>query len=333
MMIFFLLPAVLCAQSELLGKADVVEITWGGIVQEWGRVQAFGEDVDLFATGNVRMARGSEGQYSVILRDNSPTYTGNTELLLHFDRATRTHVWEKSEHYEIDGVSIFPSQDIEKHGQGSAGFLRYGNSIRIRPLPGSVFFDDEPLQSFSIDFHLYPINVHDSVVVLSWYAPTVDAEQGFSGIRAYFLEGRLHWEFGNVFHETHFDFEKNGLPTLTPHAMVVGELDRTPLNEWHHHALHYDAQTGLVTLRFDGRESNLHWATVNRREDGTVLEGRFSHHIGVPMILGDHYLGYIDEFRISRGSRAFTQGEYVLSGKTDTGDEAGYIYDSRESSS
>ena len=197
----FVIPAMACAQSELLGKAQLVDITWGGVGLEWGEVSIYGEKVDLYYTNNVRMVPGPEGQYSVILKDNSPEYTGNTELLLSFDRATRTHVSEESGYYDIDAVSIFPSDAVEKHGQGSAGFLRYGNSIEIRPLPGSVFFDEVPLQSFTIDFHLYPINVHDSVVVLSWYAPTVDTEQGFSGLKAYFHNGRLHWEFSNVFHE------------------------------------------------------------------------------------------------------------------------------------
>lgn len=333
MLLLIILPAGAFAQSELFGKAEDVEMTWGGIVQEWGEVLVFGDAAGLSYANNVRMVRGPEGQYSVILRDNSPAYTGNTELLLQFDRATRTHVSEESEHYEIDGVSIFPSDDIEKHGQRSAGFLRYGNSIGIRPLPGSVFFDEVPMQSFTIDFHLYPINVHDSVVVLSWYAPTVDTEQGFSGLKAYFHNGRLHWEFGNVFHEVHYGFGEGGVSAPAPHTIVVGELDPTPLNEWHHHAMQYDSKTGLITLRFDGRESNLYWATADRQEEGAILEGRFSRHIGVPMTLGDHFLGYIDEFRISRGNREYTPGEYVVSGRADDETTATRVSATRASSS
>ena len=310
------LPACLCAQSELLGKADIKDMTWGGVEREWGGVQVFGKRAGLFHMNNVRMVRGSEGLYSILLRDNSPVYTGNTELLLHFDHATRTHILDRSKHYEIDGVSIFPSDDIEKHGQGSAGFLRYGNNVQIKPRSDSVFFNETPLQSFTIDFYLFPINVHDSVVVLSWYAPTVDVDQGFSGLKAFFRNGRLHWEFANVFHEIDYGLDERGEAVATPHTIVVGEIDPTPLNEWHHHSLHYDAQNGLITLRFDGRESSLYWATANRGEDGAFLEGRFSQHIGVPMTLGDHYLGYIDEFRISRGIRVYTPGEFVGNGST-----------------
>jgi hypothetical protein len=311
------IPAVACAQSELLGKAELAEKTWGGVGQEWEEVSIYGEKVDLYYTNNVRMVSGPEGQYSVILKDNSPEYTGNTELLLSFDRATRTYVSEESGYYDIDAVTIFPSDAVEKHGQGSAGFLRYENSIEIRPLPGSIFFDEVPLQSFTIDFHLYTINVHDSVVVLSWYVPTVDTEQGFSGLKAYFHNGRLHWEFSNVFHEVQHGFNEDVIPAESPRRIVIGELDPTPLNEWHHHAIHYDSRSGLITLRFDGRESNLYWATADNHEEGKLLEGRFSRHIGVPMTLGDHFLGYIDEFRISKGSRRYTPGEYVVSSRAD----------------
>jgi hypothetical protein len=333
MMLLFVIPVVAFAQSELLGKAELAEITWGGVGQKWGEVSFYGEKLDLAYTNNVRMVPGPEGQYSVILKDKSPVYTGNTELLLNFDRATRTHVSEESAYYDIDAVSIFPSDAVEKHGQGSAGFLRYGNSIEIKPLPRSIFFDKVPLQSFTIDFHLYPINVHDSVVVLSWYAPTVDTEQGFSGLKAYFHKGRLHWEFSNVFHEIQLGFDEGVISAESPLRIVIGELDPTPLNEWHHHAIHYDSRSGLIILRFDGRESNLYWATADNQEQGKLLEGRFSRHIGVPMTLGDHFLGYIDEFRISKGSRLYTPGDYVVSSRTGDITDDGIPLDNKGSKS
>ncbi len=307
-------PSILCAQTELLGKTEFEQVQWGGVEHRWDGVTVYDDQVNLYYMENVRMVYGPEGRYDVILRDNSPEYMGNTELLLHFDHATPTYIFEDSAHYDIGGVHIFPSDAIEKHGQRSAGFLQYGNCIEINPRPSSVFFDEAPLQSFTIDFYLYPTNVHDSVVVLSWYAPTVDTEHGFSGLRAYFSNGRLHWEFSNVFHEmTHSFDEDQPFEKEVPHTIVVGELDPTPLNKWHHHAINYDARSGLITLYFDGRESNLQWTTVGGHEDGSHLEGRFSRHIGVPMILGKNFLGYIDEFRISRGTGKYIPGEYIVS--------------------
>jgi hypothetical protein len=307
-------PSILCAQTELLGKREFEQLQWGGVEYRWDRVTVHGDRVNLYRMENVRMVDGPDGRYDVILRDNSPEYMGDTELLLHFDHATRTYVFEDAAHYDMGDVHIFPSHAIEKHGQRSAGFLRYGNLIEIKPRISSVFFDEVPLQSFTIDFHLYPTNVHDSVVVLSWYAPTVDAEQGFSGMRAYFSNGRLHWEFGNVFHEVTSGFDEDQASVReAPHTIVIGELDPTPLNEWHHHAINYDARSGLITLYFDGKESNLLWTTASGHEDGNHLEGRFSRHIGVPMTLGDYFLGYIDEFRISRGTWNYIPGEYIVS--------------------
>ena len=35
-MLLVCVHAVACAQSELLGKVELAQITWGGVGQEWG---------------------------------------------------------------------------------------------------------------------------------------------------------------------------------------------------------------------------------------------------------------------------------------------------------
>jgi len=290
------LPVPALSQTELIGRTEVMELRWGGVEQSWDA---------LYSRENVRFEHGPLGQLAVILDDNVPATDENTDLLLHFNGAGAQTVSAGSEHYALGEVNVFPSEDVEKHGRGSAGFLRYGNSIKIMPLESSVFFEHDPLQSFSIDFHLFPTNVHDSIVVLSWYAPTVDEESGFSGVRAFFKDGRLHWEFGNVFYE----------PGSEPQHIVIAELRPTPLNEWHHHGIHYDSLSGLMTLTFDGRENNLLWLTHNRRESGNELRGKFSPYLGVPLVLGEHFLGYMDEFRIARGAPSFMREENRAKGR------------------
>jgi hypothetical protein len=287
--ILAVLPASTFAQTELIGRREFAELSWGGVEHRWD---------DVFHRSNVRERTGPRGRLDLVLEDNIPVPATNTELLLHFD-AVGVHT--ESDRYRIVKTDVFHSEHVEKHGRGSAGFLRYGNRVEIKPLESSVFFSEHPLQSFSIDFHLFPTSVHDSTVVLAWYAPTVDAEVGFSGIRAFFRDGRLHWEFGNVFREY------GG----RPRPVVIGELIPTPLHQWHHHGITYDALSGLITLTFDGRETNLLWTTTNEREHGNQLEANISPYLsGVSMILGEHFLGYMDEFRISRGIAEYSCGEY-----------------------
>ena len=58
MMFLIVIPAVACAQSELLGKAELAELTWGGVGQEWGEVSVYGKRIDLPFMYNVRMVLG-----------------------------------------------------------------------------------------------------------------------------------------------------------------------------------------------------------------------------------------------------------------------------------
>jgi hypothetical protein len=288
---FLLLFSSSFAQTELIGRSEVEYIYWGGVEYGWD---------DIWGFKNVKMQKRPMGRLDITLDDNSPIMDDKTELLLHFDRIEQDFVSLDSPDYRIQKVNIFPSLIIKKHGEGSAGFLHYSNRIEILPLEGSLFFSDPVLQNFTIDFFLYPTNVHDSIVVFSWHAPTVDTDTGFSGLKLFFDGGRLRWQFDNVFHD------REGIPA----TITIGEKDITPLNEWHHHALHYNSDEGLITLYFDGEESNLFWVTQNRREDGSQLQGKFSRYLAVPITLGDHFLGYIDEFRISREHPHFFTGEY-----------------------
>jgi hypothetical protein len=282
-------PSFLFAQTVL---SEEKELIWGGVEHGWH---------SLSSREHVRFDPGPMGQRSVVLEDDVASLQENTELLLRFDQNTQHLESATLEHYDLEKVEIFHSEQVKRRGAGGAGFLRYGNRLEIRPRGSSLFFAHDQLRSFSIDFYLYPTSVHDSIVVLSWYAPTVDEHGGPSGVRVYFRDGRLTWEFANIFHQ--IDGDPNA-PEETPDAsgvLVIDELHPTPVNEWHHHAMHYDALKSLITLTFDSMESNLIWVTHNRREQGNHLRGRISPYLGVPMVLGEHFLGYIDEFRISRG--------------------------------
>jgi hypothetical protein len=287
----FLYTQSLYAQTELIGKTEVKDLKWGGIEYGWRRISLF---------RNVRVDEGPMGKLSIVLDDSSPIPDENTDLYLHFDDSSKGYVSITTPDYTPVFVDIFPSREIKKYGRASAGFLRYSNRIDIKPGESSLFFSGRFLQSFTIDFFLYPVAMHDDDRVINWYAPTVDSGDRFSGFRAYFENGRLKWQFENVFYK----------PEDEPVGVVVGEKDSTPLNEWHHHAIHYDSSTGLLVLFFDGKESDIQWLTVDGEEGHTLLRGRISPFLAAPMRIGGKFLGYIDEFRISRGLASFYLSGY-----------------------
>ncbi len=283
------------AQTELIGKAEVRDLKWGGVEHGWS---------SIYMLNNVQLQRGPMGRLNIILDDASPIPDESTDLYLHFDDCRKNYVSMNTPNYRAGAVEIFPSEDIKKYGRSSAGFLRYSNRIEIKPLAESLFFSEKFLPSFTIDFFLYPVALHDGDSVLTWYAPTVDSGDAFSGFKAFFKNGKLHWKLDSVF------YNQDGGPV----QVLAAEMDRAPLNEWHHHALHYDSSTGMLVLYYDGKESSIRWLTKSGEEGGTLLRGRISPYLAPSITIGEKFLGYIDEFRISRGKAPFFLANYKLEG-------------------
>ena len=283
-------------QTEFIGRSEITFLHWGGSAHGWH---------NLSLMKNVTTERGPMGNYSLRLADNSPIENEHTELLLHFDELKRDALYFESALYEPELVDIFPSMEIKKFGAGAAGFLYFGNTVRIQPLPGSMFSAGEKLASFSIDFFLYPTSIHEGGIIFSWYAPVVGKNVVYTGIKAFFKNGRLQWLFENVFSDSAgrmFD-------------IILVEPASVRLREWHHHALSYDAVSGFLSIYYDGRESNLRWVTESGKEGSTLLRGRFSPYLAAPLTVGENFYGYIDELRISRGAVSYQRGDYRESGE------------------
>ncbi|HEB31629.1 MAG TPA: hypothetical protein ENI15_12260 [Spirochaetes bacterium] len=302
--IFFLpqlvVPQVVYPQTEFIGRSEIKYLKWGGLKNGWG---------DLYMLDNAKIEKGPLGRLDILLDDNSLIEDDNTDIILHFDRIEKDKIFFTSERYETGPMDIFPSENIQKFGGRSAGFLYHYNSIRIKPLASIVFIKGKSVQSFAIDFYLYPTSTYDEDTVFSWRVPVVEMGGEYTGIKAYFKNGKLVWLFENVFKNRDKGFEE----------MILEERIETPINEWHHHALYYDSQNGLLTLYFDGKENNLEWITSNRRESGSILAGEFSRYLAVPITIGESFLGYMDEFRISRGFPGFIIKDYREQGAIKSG--------------
>ncbi|HUT65106.1 MAG TPA: hypothetical protein VMZ05_03045 [Spirochaetota bacterium] len=292
------LPGLSQAQTEYIGRAEIRHLRWGESRDGWKKIYFF---------KNLRIEEGPLGTAPIVIGDNSPTPDGKTDLLLSFDGLKDDYVDLGSSNYTAQEVQIVSSPDIKMFGDGAAGFFHHNNLLALKPLKGSVLLED-PLGSFTVDFYLFPNSVREENRVFSWYAPAVDSA-GYSGVRAYFRDGRLFWEFQKVF-SRQGSGARSGVASSAAVDVVARELHKTPIGEWHHHAIHYNAETGLLTLLFDGEESALVWLTEDGTEEGSVLYGRFSPYLKAPLIIGEQYLGFIDEFRISRGLPLFYLGRY-----------------------
>jgi len=279
--LLLIISTFIYAQADLIGKNQTFNMKWGGIDNGWK---------DIFELTDTKIQGGPYGRLDVVLSDNSFKADKDTELLLHFDRCTRDSIDVNSDNYTIDRVNIYPSKNIKKFGDGSCGFLNYDNFIRLNPINESILLNHTLLDSFVIDFYIFPLSVLDGTTVLAYYAPIVELDGKPSGLKAFFNDGSLHWEFKNVFKI------KDGKYV----DVRISENKLTPVDEWHHHAIYYNSKNGLLTSFFDGKLSGLEWLTESREESGTILRGGFSPTLNVPLEIGDSFLGYIDEFRIKR---------------------------------
>jgi hypothetical protein len=296
-MLALLIPPPLRAQTDFIGRTEIRQLEWGGVGKGWHH---------LLPLSQAKIRGGPLGSLEVVLDDNSPRKDALTELLLQFDGSERDRISFDSDGYRAGRVDVLPSKEIKKFGAGAAGFLNSRHLIEIMPLESSLFFEKGALKSFTVDFYLYPSLITDTTAVFTWHAPVVSKGGDFTGIRAFYEGGKLTWRFEKVFQR------KSGEAM----DIVVGETRTTPLNEWRHHALSYDSGSGLLAVFFDGRESNLAWATEDGKQRGTLLLGRISPYLKVPMRIGESYLGYIDEFRVTRASKPrFYLGNYRDSGE------------------
>ena len=284
-------PHIFYSQTEFIGRSEIKYLNWGGTIYGWN---------NLFLLKNTVTAHGPQGSYYLHLADNSPIEDENTDILLHFDYCSRDNIFFESSTYKSEEIDIFPSTDIKKFGHGAAGFLHYQHTVKLKPLEGSIFTQKGPFGSFSIDFWLFSTSVHEGSVVFARHAPVLGHNGGFTGIKAFFQGGRLHWLFEKVFRDR----------LGQPFDILLTENTKVLLNEWHHHALCYDSTSGLMTIYYDGKESNLQWITEDGTEDGTLLQGFFSPHLSIPFAIGENFFGYIDEFRISRGPPSFSYGDF-----------------------
>jgi hypothetical protein len=198
------------------------------------------------------------------------------------------------------GAALFSGDSPRPRADGTAG------SVVITPQsPEALFRQDRQFKDFSIEFWLYPLNVENGETLLSWNATrlTRQGDKTFQRIQCMVARNRLNWSFLDFFSAPddgrQMQVDLSGSPTL-PRA-------------WSHHLLRFDSSTGLLEYLVDGRLEGVAYATATGREGGEVYVPAAGD--GGTMILGGHFAGLMDEFRIySRLQETPLLSRYSLAG-------------------
>ena len=158
----------------------------------------------------------------------------------------------------------------------------------LRPRQGALFAPGSHVRDFSIEFWLFPQNLQNGELVLSWHSSKPDGRGGYINQRVQCVASRdkLKWMFANFF----FSPGERDSKTVSLSGPVL--INRT----WSHHLIRYDADLGLLEYLVDGRLEALDYATSTGRERGDV----YTPVIGEDcrLVLGARFSGLMDEFRI-----------------------------------
>ncbi|MBQ0039312.1 MAG: hypothetical protein KBS64_02650 [Treponema sp.] len=233
--------------------------------------------------------KGKFGYDAMMLATNSHGADQFTDLLLDFEAGTSDDL--------MDNYSIVENNSVTTEVKACMGkksaLTRGKGGIRLDGKRTSLFGKEGPCGSFMIEFWLNPSIAENGEVVFSWRSSrTVANYPLYQMITGSFSGNHLEWSFTNVFNGY---VEDDGEITLSSYRTIVPD-------QWMHHAISFDENTGLLEYRINGLLEDLKYVTTNGHETGGSI---YIPILGVPadIEICPQYAGLIDDFRIQRQAR------------------------------
>ncbi|MBQ9537789.1 MAG: fibronectin type III domain-containing protein [Treponema sp.] len=238
---------------------------------------------------NFRIAirKGRYGYDCMTLDTNSRKVFSGTDLLIDFENDEPE---DKTGNYKVVTNSIMNVEGA-KMGKG-AGLSRGTGGLRLSGGAGSLFGTSGFTTSFLIEFWLNPAVAENGEKVFSWRSSkNVGNSPIYQMMSASFYKNHLEWTFTNVFEGYDKD---DGELSLSSYSVLIPD-------EWTHHAVSYDAETGLLEYRINGRIEAMRFITSNGKELGGDV---YRCNLGViaDIDICPQYTGLIDDFHIQRSS-------------------------------
>lgn len=241
---------------------------------------------------NFRIAsrKGRYGYDCMTLDTNSRRVKDSgTDLLIDFEGSVPE---DKTGNYRVVSNSIM-SVGSAKMGKG-AGLSRGNGGLRLSGGNGSLFGSSGFTTSFLVEFWLNPAVAENGEKVFSWRSSkNVGNSPIYQMMSASFYKNHLQWTFTNLFE----GYEKdNGELSISSYSVLIPD-------EWTHHAISYDVETGLLEYRINGRIEAMRYITSNDKETGGDV---YRCNLGVvaDIDICPQYTGLIDDFHIQRSSES-----------------------------
>ncbi len=231
---------------------------------------------------------GREGFADLELEAFRHDLDAETEILLHFDSLPIT---DAAGNFRVLAPAAELSPAVAQTGRQALLMDRLEDEIVLEPGPGSAFVSGMEWGSFTIEFWLYPVRLPDGETLVSWQAQARTFEEFESqAIRIFADAGKLRTQLENFF--------------LRPDGRGISvELAADQLlipRRWSHHAVRFDAETGLLEYLVNGRPEDIIYVSETGEQDGSVFFPRIASLGSRRLVLGGGVVAAIDEFRIVR---------------------------------
>lgn len=236
---------------------------------------------------NVELFEEKGGYNSLGLKSALYEADEYTDLLIHFDDNI---IIDASGNYAVE--SYIKNTTKEKTMGNASGVFR-GSKEAIILYPGSeaLFAGNNIMDSFSIEFWLNPSRFSENPVLISYQGTLRDKNGNLipQELSCSIKDRKLVWNLNNIFYTE----ENNSYIKLTGLTSIIP-------NTWNHHLLRFDSSSGLIEYLVDGELEVVQYASKTGTEDGTIYSPLIFSTSKPFLTLGNGYIGYMDELRISK---------------------------------
>ena len=227
--------------------------------------------------------------YYSSLNNSAGGFILNNSLMRNNNNLEISQIFESSIVGSVNYSGVSYSKDIkfiEGVSGGKAVLLPNGKSFIKMDNRGYVYSRENSINSFTIEFYLNPYQIRMNSKVLSKISiyNNGDASE-YSGIRASIIDGKLIWQFDNLFM---YNGEYSNI------ILSAGESLKP--NEWRHHSVSFDAKTGKLAKYIDGLEEEVLYLTSTGDINGSPYMLNINNIIYDPLYLGQGFIGGIDAF-------------------------------------
>ncbi len=252
-----------------------------GEVYEFGGKTGWSE---VNVRNGITTGKGRYGFESLELETNSNQPDEFTDCLIDFENST---VLDKSGKYSVKKSNVYFSK---KATVGKGAVLSRGRGgIDIQGDETSLFGSEGPAGSFIIDFWICPSAVENGEVLLSWRSSkNIGGQVVYQLISTSFYKNKVTTIFSNIF-EGYTD--NNGDVTLSSLRTIIP-------NQWSHHLISFEEETGILEYRIDGQLEDIKYLTDTGHEGGTVFTAVMG--VAADLHIIPSYIGLLDDFRIVR---------------------------------